>query len=253
MLVGLAGRGVRSSVIRLAPMVCTSYLDRHGFTPALIAFAREHGTAAYVGEGANRWPAVDTRDAAVLYRLALEKGPRAPRLHAVEDEGIPFRTVAETIAARLGLEAKSVTPDEAPHYLGFLAHFAQLDGAVSNTRGRGASSAGRRPVPAGSRMSPRATTSPDGRRLTDVARRVAGALPTAPRREYGRSSTWRRRAGDHRDEQLARRVPRPRDTPRGRRHRHPPAEDQRPDARRPAGCAGAWTSPRRPAPRATRW
>ena len=134
-VIGLAEQGVRSSVIRLAPMV-HSDLDKHGFTTALIGFAREHGVAAYVGEGANRWPAADTRDIGVLYRLALEKAPAGTRLHGVEDEGVPFRTVAETIASQLGVDATSVTPEEAPRYLGFLAGFAQLDGAVSNARTR---------------------------------------------------------------------------------------------------------------------
>ena len=134
-VIGLAEQGVRSSVIRLAPMV-HSDLDKHGFTTALIGFAREHGVAAYVGEGANRWPAADTRDIGVLYRLALEKAPAGTRLHGVEDEGVPFRTVAETIASQLGVDATSVTPEEAPRHLGFLAGFAQLDGAVSNARTR---------------------------------------------------------------------------------------------------------------------
>ncbi|MDF3293758.1 SDR family oxidoreductase [Streptomyces silvisoli] len=134
-VIGLAEQGVRSSVVRLAPMV-HSDLDKHGFTTALIGFAREHGTAAYVGDGANRWPAADTRDIGVLYRLALEKAPAGTRLHGVGDEGIPFKTVAETIASQLGVEARSVTPEEAPQYLGFLAAFAQMDGLVSNTRTR---------------------------------------------------------------------------------------------------------------------
>jgi nucleoside-diphosphate-sugar epimerase len=134
-VIGLAGQGVRSSVIRLAAMV-HSDLDKHGFTPALIGFARAHGAAAYVGEGANRWQAANTRDIGVLYRLALEKAPAGTRLHGVEDEGIPFKTIAETIAGQLGVEAKSVTPEEAPRYLEFLADFAQLDGPVSNARTR---------------------------------------------------------------------------------------------------------------------
>ncbi len=134
-VISLAARGVRSSAIRLAPMV-HSDLDEHGFTPALIGFARQHGAAAYVGEGANRWPAADTRDIAVLYRLALEKAPAGTRLHGVGDEGLPFKAIAETIASRLGVEARSVTPDEAPQYLGYLARFAQLDGPVSNARTR---------------------------------------------------------------------------------------------------------------------
>jgi nucleoside-diphosphate-sugar epimerase len=130
---GLAGRGVRSSVVRLAPMV-HSDLDKHGFTPALIGFAREHGAAAYIGDGANRWPAADTRDVAVLYRLALEKAPAGSRLHGVGDEGIPFKTIAETIAGQLGVETISVSDEQAPDYLGFLAAFAHMDNPTSNAR-----------------------------------------------------------------------------------------------------------------------
>jgi nucleoside-diphosphate-sugar epimerase len=133
--ISLAEQGVRSSVVRLAPMV-HSDLDKHGFTSALIGFAREHGFAAYIGEGANRWPAADSYDIGVLYRLALEKAPAGTRLHGIADTGIPFRTVAETIAAKLGIGAKSVTQDEAPHYLGFLATFAGLDAPASNTATR---------------------------------------------------------------------------------------------------------------------
>lgn len=133
--ISLAGQGVRSSVVRLAPMV-HSELDKHGFTATLIAFAREHGFAAYIGEGANRWPAANTHDIGVLYRLALEKAPAGTRLHGAADTGIPFRTVAETIAAELGIEAKSVTQEEAPRYLGFLASFAGLDAPVSNAATR---------------------------------------------------------------------------------------------------------------------
>jgi nucleoside-diphosphate-sugar epimerase len=129
--VSLAERGVRSAVIRLAPMV-HSDLDKHGFTPALIGFARENGFAAYIGDGANRWSGANTYDVGALYRLAVEKAPAGSRLHGVEDGGITFKTVAETIAGQLGIEARSVTQEEAPQYLGFLAHFAGLDAPVSN-------------------------------------------------------------------------------------------------------------------------
>ncbi len=134
-VIDLSQQGVRSSVIRLAPMV-HSDLDKHGFTAALIGFARSHGAAAYVGNGANRWPAVDTRDIGVLYRLALERAPAGTRLHGVADEGIPFRTIAETIGSQLNVEAKSVTREQAPEHLGFLADLAQLDGPASNARTR---------------------------------------------------------------------------------------------------------------------
>ncbi len=129
--VGLAERGVRSSVIRLAPMV-HSDLDKNGFTRALIGYARENGFAAYIGDGANRWSGANSYDIGGLYRLAVEKAPAGMRLHGVEDSGLPFKTVAETIAAQLGIEARSVTKEQAPQYLGFLAHFADLDAPVSN-------------------------------------------------------------------------------------------------------------------------
>ena len=134
-VIGLAARGVRSSVVRLAPMV-HSDLDHHGFTVALIGFARDGGSAAYIGDGANRWPAAHTRDIGVLYRLALEKAPAGSTLHGVGDEGISFKRIAETIAAKLGVTTRSVTDEQAPEALGFLAGFAGLDNATSNAKTR---------------------------------------------------------------------------------------------------------------------
>ena len=89
-VIGLAERGVRSSAIRLPPIVHSS-LDHHGFAHILIAIARQSGVSGYVDDGANRWPSVHTLDAARVYRLALESAPAGSRLHAVADEGIPFR------------------------------------------------------------------------------------------------------------------------------------------------------------------
>ncbi|WP_375488932.1 SDR family oxidoreductase [uncultured Jatrophihabitans sp.] len=132
---GLAQQGVRSSVIRLAPMV-HSDLDHHGFTSALIGFARDNGIAAYTGDGTNRWPAANTYDIGVLYRLALEKAPAGSTLHGVGDTGIPRRVIAETIAGKLGVETKSISDDEAPQFLGFLAGFAGLDNPTSNDKTR---------------------------------------------------------------------------------------------------------------------
>jgi nucleoside-diphosphate-sugar epimerase len=129
--IALAQRGVRSSVVRLPPLV-HSDLDHHGFGPTLIELAREKGHTAYVGEGANRWPAVHTRDAARLYRLALESAPAGSHLHPVGDEGIPFREIAETIGTKLGLPAIGVIAEDAPEHLGFLAAFAQLDNPISS-------------------------------------------------------------------------------------------------------------------------
>src|SRR3954451_19383729 len=133
--VGLGQHGVRASVVRLAPMV-HSELDHHGFTHALIGFARDHGVAAYTGDGSNRWPAANTHDIGVLYRLALEKAPAGSTFHGVGDPGISRKTIAETIAGRLGLETKSITDEEAPQYLGFLAALASLDNPTSNDKTR---------------------------------------------------------------------------------------------------------------------
>jgi nucleoside-diphosphate-sugar epimerase len=132
---GLAAHGVRSSVVRLAPMV-HSDLDHHGFTHALIEFARENGAAAYVGDGSNRWPAANSYDIGVLYRLAIEKGPAGATYHGTGDGGIPRKVIAETIAAKLGVETKSITEEEAPRYLGFLAPFAGLDNPTTNAKTR---------------------------------------------------------------------------------------------------------------------
>ena len=133
----LAPQGVRSSVVRLAPMV-HSDLDHHGFTSALIGFARENGVAAYTGDGSNRWPAANTYDIGTLYRLALEAAPAGSTFHGVGDTGIPRKLIAETIAGKLGVEAKSITAEQAPQYLGFLAAFADLDNPTSNDKTRDA-------------------------------------------------------------------------------------------------------------------
>lgn len=133
--IGLAQQGVRSSVVRLAPIV-HSDLDHHGFTHALIGFAAESDVAAYTGDGSNRWPAANTHDIGVLYRLAVEKAPAGSTLHGVNESGIPRKVIAETIAGKLGIEAKSITDEEAPQYLGFLAGFAGLDNPTSNDKTR---------------------------------------------------------------------------------------------------------------------
>jgi nucleoside-diphosphate-sugar epimerase len=134
-VIALGQHGVRSSVIRLAPTVHSS-LDHHGFVPMLVAAARKNGFAAYVGDGANVWPAVHTLDAARLYRLALESAPAGTRLHGVADEGVAFRAIAEAIGKGLGVPAKSVSTDEAATHLGGIAHFAQVNNPTSSARTR---------------------------------------------------------------------------------------------------------------------
>jgi nucleoside-diphosphate-sugar epimerase len=129
--IALAESGVRSSVVRLPPIV-HSTLDRHGFLPTLIAMARKNGFAAYIGDGSNRWPSVHTRDAARLYRLAIEAAPAGSRLHGVADEGVPLRDIAESIGRALGVPARSISAEEASPRLGFLGAFAQLDNPTSS-------------------------------------------------------------------------------------------------------------------------
>ncbi|HEU5332289.1 MAG TPA: SDR family oxidoreductase [Actinocrinis sp.] len=130
--IALAECGVRSSAIRLSPLVHSS-LDHHGFTPTLIATARRTGIAGYVGDGANRWPAVHTLDAARLCRLALEKAPAGSRLHAVADEGVPMREIAEAIGRNLNLPVKSVAAEDAGEHFTFLGSFIGLDNPTSST------------------------------------------------------------------------------------------------------------------------
>lgn len=129
--VDLAQRGVRASVVRLPPITHSS-LDRHGFAPALIAIAKNTGVAGYVGDGANRWPAVHTLDAAHLYCLALENAQAGTRWHAVGDEGIPLREIAQRIADHLGLPAASISADRVQEHFGFLAFLIALDLPASN-------------------------------------------------------------------------------------------------------------------------
>jgi nucleoside-diphosphate-sugar epimerase len=134
-VIALAGRGVRSSVVRLPPLV-HSDLDHHGFGPTLISIARERGVSAFVGDGANRWPAVHTLDAARLYRLALESAPAGSRLHGVDDDGVPFHEIAAVIGRRLGLPAVSVSAEDASEQFGFLGPLVGLDNLVSSERTR---------------------------------------------------------------------------------------------------------------------
>ena len=132
-VIGLAEQGVRSSIVRL-PTIAHSTTDGAGFLPLLIGLAKERGVVGYPGDGANRWPAVHIRDAASLFRLALEQGPPGRYWHAVQDEGIPFREIAEAIGSRLGLAAVSIPADVLmlPGYFGFLANLVTLDLPASN-------------------------------------------------------------------------------------------------------------------------
>jgi nucleoside-diphosphate-sugar epimerase len=132
-VVDLAERGVRSSIVRLPP-IARSTTDRGGFLPGLIALAKEKGFAGYPGDGANLWGAVDIRDAASLFRLALEKGPAGRYWHASEDGGVPFREIAEAIGSRLGMPTVSVPVDVLmlPGYFGMFTNLVTMDLPASN-------------------------------------------------------------------------------------------------------------------------
>src|SRR5271168_1012560 len=122
--VSVAERGVNVLVVRL-PQVHDTV--KQGLITYLVAVAREKGVSAYVGEGLNRWPAVHRLDCARLYRLAIEKGSAGARYHAVAEEGVGFREIAEVIGRGLKMPAVSMSPEEAAKHFGWLAEFAGFD------------------------------------------------------------------------------------------------------------------------------
>jgi nucleoside-diphosphate-sugar epimerase len=130
MTLGLSARGVRSSVVRLAPSVHGD--GDHGFMATLVRIAREKGISGYIGDGTNRWPAVHRSDAARLFRLALETAPAGSTLHAVADEGVQLRAVAEVIGRHLDIPERAFTPEEAQEHFSFLAGLLALDSPASS-------------------------------------------------------------------------------------------------------------------------
>jgi nucleoside-diphosphate-sugar epimerase len=129
----LAADGVNVSVVRLPQVHDT---ERQGLITPAIAMYREKGACVYIGDGRNRWPAAHFRDVARLYRLAIEKAEPNAKYHAVAEEGVPMRDIAEAIGRRLKLPVKSIAPEEAQGYFGWLAMFAGLDLPASSARTR---------------------------------------------------------------------------------------------------------------------
>jgi nucleoside-diphosphate-sugar epimerase len=122
--ISVAERGVNVSVVRL-PQVHDQ--DKQGLVTYSIALAREKGISAYVGDGLNRWPAVHRLDAAPVYRLALEKGTARARYHAVAEEGVTAREIAEAIGRGLKIPVVAKSPEEAAAHFGWLGIFAGMD------------------------------------------------------------------------------------------------------------------------------
>jgi len=130
----LADRGVRPVAVRFAPTVHGP--GDHGFVATLVGVAREKGVSAYVGDGANRWPAVHRLDAGRLVRLALDGAAAGTAVHAVAEEGIATRDIAQAIGDSLGVPVESVAPEEAAAHFGWIGAFFAFDAPASSERTR---------------------------------------------------------------------------------------------------------------------
>lgn len=130
----LLERGVHMSVMRLASSVHGA--GDHAFVPLLINIAREKGVSAYIGDGLNRWPAVHRLDAAHLFRLALENGSAGAQYHAVAEEGVPLKDIAESIGRHLGVPVVSKSAEAAAEHFGWFTQFAAMDIPASSAQTR---------------------------------------------------------------------------------------------------------------------
>ncbi|HEY2793146.1 MAG TPA: SDR family oxidoreductase [Micromonosporaceae bacterium] len=125
-----ADRGVRTVAVRFAPTVHGD--GDHGFIATLVAIARDKGVAGYIGDGSNRWPAVHRFDAAHLVRLALEGAPAGSSVHAVAEEGVSTRSIAEAIGRQAGLAVVSIEPEQAAEHFGWMGRFFGTDCPASS-------------------------------------------------------------------------------------------------------------------------
>jgi len=126
-------KGVRGIVMRLSQI---HDIHRQGLVSFLIRIAVDKKVSAYVGDGSNRWAAAHLSDTARLYRLALEKATAGSKWHAVGEQGVTSKDIAEALGRRLNLPVVSVSPEEAPVHFGFLSYFMMLDSPTSNTKTR---------------------------------------------------------------------------------------------------------------------
>lgn len=130
MALSLASQGVRTSIVRLPPSVHGD--NNHGFVPTLINIARTKGISAYISDSSNRWSAVHRKDAAQLFRLALEKAPAGSILHGVAEEGMLFRDIAAAIGQRLNLPVAGLSNIDANKHFSWFAPFAAIDSPASS-------------------------------------------------------------------------------------------------------------------------
>ena len=129
----VAANGVNVSVVRLPQVHDTA---KQGLiSPAILTY-REKGACAYIADGLNRWPAAHVLDVARLYRLAIEKAEPNAKYHAVAEEGVSMREIAEALGRRLRLPVKSITPEEAQAFFGWLGMFAAHDMPASSAQTR---------------------------------------------------------------------------------------------------------------------